>query len=119
MAKYDALEKYGRLLIVQECVWRKSGLAPTRSPFSPFYYEENITEKKILHAVSTGEFFGFLNVTMSAPESVLEKYAKINFLPVFKKYKPEKNRLSERMLFKPFCLIFRRFLKVEEKMEVL
>ena len=44
-----------------------------------------------------GRFFGFLNITMTAPEKVRQKYDAVNFPPLFKKYMPKKEDLSEKM----------------------
>ena len=67
------------------------------SQFSPFYYDKQITEEKILQAVRCGDFFGFLCCSVVATEKVREKFDSINFAPIFKKHHPKKEDLSEEM----------------------
>ena len=88
------------MIVKKECEWRKERderfTNPT-SKFSPFYYDENITQEKIVEAVRDDEFFGFLNVTMTASENVRKKYDSVNFPPLFKKFQPKKSDLSKNM----------------------
>ena len=95
--KMNVLEKFGRVIIVRECLWKKTGFIGKESPYSKFYYDKNITKEKILEAVRDETFYGFLNITMSAPEHVRRKYEALNFPPLFKKVQPRKEDLSEKM----------------------
>ena len=95
--KQEALSAFGTVIIVRECKWRKSGHVAKRSPYSPFYYDSKIDEKKLLYYLRTGEFFGFLNVTMTAPAKTRSKFDKVNFPPLFLKHQPKKTELGERM----------------------
>ena len=84
----------------QECVWRQEKTERFPNPtskFSKFYYDENITTEKLIEDVLTEDFFGFLNITMSAPEQVRKKFDALDFPPLFKKYQPKKQDLSENM----------------------
>ena len=95
--KSKVLEKFGRVIIVRECLWKKSGFIGKESPYSKFYYDRKITKEKILEAVRDESFYGFLNITMSAPEHVRKKYEALNFPPLFKKVQPRKKDLSGKM----------------------
>ena len=94
------MKTVGEVIVKKECEWRKERderfTNPT-SKFSPFYYDENITQEKIVEAVRDDEFFGFLNVTMTASENVRKKYDSVNFPPLFKKFQPKKSDLSKNM----------------------
>ena len=95
--KVHALQNFGIVITVRECQWRKSGKIADESQFSSFYYDQSITVGKILAAVRDKKFFGFLNITMTAPQKVREKYDPLGFPPLFKKYMPKKEDLSENM----------------------
>ena len=87
---------------VYECEWRKTKKEleeEITSPFSPFYYDQWITEEKILDAVKNNNFFGFLNVTMRPSEKTRKKFDAVNFPPLFKKMQPKKCDLSQKMRY--------------------
>ena len=93
---------------MRECVWtekRQLGLAtnPTafkRSPYSAFFYDENITKSKILSGVFDGSFFGLLEVDISSPEEVKQRFKTINFPPIFDRVVVERAHLSQNMASK-------------------
>ena len=94
------MKTLGEVIVKKECEWRKQRderFPNPTSKFSPFYYDKNITQEKIVEAVRDDQFFGFLNVTMTATEAVRKKYDAVNFPPLFKKFQPKKSDLSEKM----------------------
>ena len=98
--KLADLETLGKVIVKKECEWRKERadkFSEPSSKFSVFYYDEQITMEKIIEAIKFDEFFGFLNLTMTATEKVRKKFGSVNFPPVFKKIQPEKSDLSPNM----------------------
>ena len=106
--KITDLSTQGRCLVMRECVWRKkrqlglkSNPAPfTRSPYSSFYYDKDITKAKILKGVCDGTFFGLLEVDIVSPDAVKQRFKEINFPPLFDRIVVDRKHLSQSMLAK-------------------
>ena len=80
------------------CEWAKIRPAITlRSPFSTFFYDENITKQKILADIMKDNFYGIISVSLHASEAGKKDWARINWPPLFCKTQVELKDLSPEM----------------------
>ena len=75
------LEDLGTVIEIKGCEWsRLKKEISYKNSISHFFNRKTlISESEILNAVQTGDFFGLIQVDISSPDHVVQKWSKINF----------------------------------------
>lgn len=82
--------------MIRECDWSAiSSSIDNRSPFSKFFLDENIQFADILSAIFYDQWFGIISVNIHTPESVKERFQRINFGTLFEKLSITEDMLGE------------------------
>ena len=80
--------------MIRECQWNTLKKQTSwKSPFSKFFLNDKITSDDILSAVFRDEWFGLLEVDITTPENVRQKFRDMNFGTIF-----DKIRVTETMV---------------------
>ena len=77
--------KHGVLHCITSCKW-KLERSKTRFPIqtSVFFNQKRITEEQILAKVKNGKFFGLVKLDLTSPQTVIDKFMKLKFPPIFR-----------------------------------
>ena len=93
--KFEGLQEKGKVLRIFGCEWEKLKSDIMFSPFSSFFYETSISQTKILQAIATNNFYGFVQCDIKCSPEVKKYWA--FFPPIFKRVLPKFDDLSPSM----------------------
>ena len=98
--KYQKLVKEGcKVYVMKECIWKRqlSSHAHIKTKMPRILLQDN--ESTLLHAIKTGEVFGFAICSVRTPDHLLKKYQDAGFLfpPVVKRQVLTEDLLSPFM----------------------
>ena len=84
------------------CEWQalENGTRNIKPKISPFLYEKEITEEKILDAIESNGVFGIIKADVETPETVIQKYGDLNFPFIFRSLDVTEEMLSPEVLQK-------------------
>ena len=104
--KRKILEKYGTVLTITGCQWRKLRCKESnnpwfkspKSPFSDFYYRVcDIREDEILQNVYDNKFEGLLLVDLDTPPELKKSFSALNIGTIFTRINVKSEMLNQKM----------------------
>ena len=75
----------GELITITSCKWyeKRRSVGPFKNYISSFFNRKQVTEREIFEKIKNGDFFGLVQCDVISPQSVIDKFSKFNFPPVF------------------------------------